>query len=398
MGDPVTSQPPTSGSRTKEAPKEPRTIGLPSIEQARQERGKRQWMPVRFWKWAAVFIGAGIILWWKLEQGEVNQMRNELLARQRAVTEQLGPRWFPLRDKIEGWTVECAAKDFKEVVVDQLLDQWDFRTMAGIYLRLAQAAATSPKSIREAATKSLHDGFTSCLLVVNNPNPIAGPECRTTQDCAQGQLCNDYQHCAEYGQPYNLRLAYRTMYVMTDEWTADIQDITKKLTMRGAVATFDAINKYDLPAAAELLQRAKFFLVVVDEPASAVDKEGDLGLPEVADAGVADDLSIPTAPHQARVCAWRLEDGAKVLAVRRDAAGQLMGGPETTNLETRIARRRQANSCALALAVREALGVEPGAKVPEKEPTPVTDGGVPEGDGGVVDSGGTQPTADAGAP
>ncbi|RLB65814.1 MAG: hypothetical protein DRI90_01010 [Deltaproteobacteria bacterium] len=352
-------------------------------------------MPVRFWKWAAVCIAAGIILWWKLEQGEINKMRNELLSRQRAVKEQLGPRWFPLRDKIEGWTVECAAKDFKEVVAEKLVDDWDFRTMPGIYLRLAQGVATSPESIREAATKSLHDGFTSCLLLVNNPHPIAGPECRTTGDCAKGQLCNDYQHCSEYSQPYNLRLAYRTMYVMTDEWTADVQDLTKKLAVRGTVATFDAINKYDLPAAAELLQRAKYFLVVVDEPASEVDKKGALGLPEVADAGAADDQSIPTAPHMARVCAWRLADDAKVLATRKHAAGQLMGGKEATHLATRIAKRRQANSCALALAVREAIGVEPGAKVPEKDPILATDGGAPEGDAGR--GSGTSPS-DAGAP
>jgi hypothetical protein len=355
-------------------------------------------MPVRFWKWAAVILGAGAVLWWKLEQGEINTMRNELLSRQRAVKEQLGPRWYPLRKKIEGWTIECGAKDFKEVVADKLVQDWDFRTMPGIYLRLAQQVTTSPESIREAAKKSLHDGFTSCLLLANNPNPIAGPECRTTEDCAQGQLCNDYQHCAEYGQPYNLRLAYRTMHVMSDEWTADVQDLTQKLAVRGTVATFDAINKYDLPAAAELLQRAQYFLVVVDEPASAADKEGALALPEVADAGAADDRSIPTAHHKARVCAWRLEDGAKMLATRQDAAGQLMGGKEATNQATRIAKRRQANSCALALAVRETLGVAPGAKVEEKDEPPISDGGAPPGDAGAATNGTAAPTADAGAP
>ncbi len=400
----MTSQPPVSGPRSKPPRGEPRQIGLPSIQQARDQRGKRQWMPARFWKWAAVIIGAGIILWWKLEQGEVSKMRNELLARQRAVIEQLGPRWFPLRDKIEGWTVECAAKDFKEEVAEKLVDQWDFRSMPGIYLRLAQDGATSPKAIRQAAQKSLHDGFTSCLLLVNNPNPLAGPKCETTESCAQGQLCNDYKHCAQYSQPYNLRLAYRTMFVMTDEWTAIVQDLSKKLSLRGTVATFDAMNKYDLPAAAELLQRAQYFLVVVDEPASEEDLKGlDLGLPEVADAGAADDRSIPTASHMARVCAWRLSDGAKMLAIRRDAAGQLMGGKESTQPATRIAKRRQANSCALALSVREAIGVAPGAKVEDKEPAPVeADGGAPERDAGAgagpKDAGAAVKATDAGSP
>ena len=133
--------------------------------------------------------------------------------------------------------------------------------------------------------------------------------------------------------------------------------------------------------------------MVVDEPASEEDLKDDLGLPEVADAGAADDRSIPTASHMARVCAWRLSDGAKMLAIRKDAAGALMGGKEAIEPATRIAKRRQANSCALALAVREAMGVEPGAKVEDKDPEPVAvDGGAPESDGGAE-----EPAADAGA-
>ena len=44
----------------------------------------------------------GLIDVLKREEGEIQRMRSELLARQRATVAELGPRWFPLRDKIEG--------------------------------------------------------------------------------------------------------------------------------------------------------------------------------------------------------------------------------------------------------------------------------------------------------
>jgi hypothetical protein len=384
------SDPPVSGARPKKAPREGNIArGLPSIDEARAQRKKLQWMPLRFWKWAALCIGAGIILWWKLEEGKINTMRNDLLARQRAVTQELGPRWFPLRDKVEKWTTVCGAEAFIEKRAPDLAKEWDFRSMNGIYLRLAKEDAKQPATIRQAAQRSLHDGFTSCLLLVNNPNPLAGAKCETTQDCPAGQLCNDYMHCAEHSQPYNLRLAYRTMHVMTDEWVAEIQDISNKLTIRGAMATFDATNKYDLPVATELLQRAKYFMVVVDEEVAADEGRVDEALPEVADAGAQDDRAIPTASHPARVCVWRLEDDAQMLALRGQAAGTLVGSHDNLDLATRIARQRQANSCALALDVREAIGAKAGAQVPEPDDHgsggaggAAADAGAPGGSGG----------------
>lgn len=338
--------------------------GLPSVAEARAQRRRMNWLPTRVWLWAGVFIGAGIIVWWKLDEGEINKMRGELLARQRVVVEELGPRWFPLRDKIEKWTSECAVGSFVDEPNPDLVKEWDFRKKPGIYLRLAESAAKSPKTIREAANKSLKDGFTACLLLVDNPSPLAGAPCDTTEECPPKNICNEFNHCAEPHQPFNVRLAYKALFMLTDEWVAETQAISNKLTMRGAIATFEAANKYDLPIATDLLARSQYFIAVVDE--AVPPEDGDLygALPEVADAGAEDDRSIPTAPHPARVCIWRLEDDKKMLAVRRDADGELRGpaGP-TVNAKTLIAQKRQANSCALALAVREAMGAQAGAAV-----------------------------------
>ncbi|MCA9621580.1 MAG: hypothetical protein KC731_21305, partial [Myxococcales bacterium] len=135
---------PSAGNRSEE-----HVRGLPSIEQARRDRKRQKWFPARFWLWAVTFIGAGIIVWWKIDQGKVEEMKSELLARQRAVVKELGPRWFPLRDKIEGWTAECGVEAFIEQGASDLPK--DLRSAPGIYLRLAQSSTKSPEAIREAA-------------------------------------------------------------------------------------------------------------------------------------------------------------------------------------------------------------------------------------------------------
>ncbi len=337
--------------------------GLPSITEARRARSKISWMPPKFWVWTAVILGASFIFWWKWEEGRLQSMRSELLSRQRTVVAELGQPWDKLRTKIEKWTVQCA-KGKQEFVNQHGLAKWNFREQAGIYLRLGSSQASSPDDIRKAAQQSLHDGFTACLMVVPNPSPLAGPKCRTSKDCPAEQHCNEFDHCAKHSQPYNLRLAFKTMRVMTDEWVDGINSLRNELEMRGAVATFDEINRFDIPVAIRLLTQAKYFLVVVDDSSKAAE-----GQPEQeADGGaLSANWEIPTAPHTARVCVWRLADDKRgtddqqLLAIEREAAGVLMGAG-ATNPRTRQAQQRQANSCSLALEVRKAIGDE---NVPE---------------------------------
>jgi len=307
---------------------------------------------------AAVIVGVIIVIWWKHEQAALQEVRNDLLARRRAVLAELGDRWFTLRDNVEAWTRECAsAKPDEEVVNHAVLAKWDFRSKPGIYFRLGAPMVADEAALREAAQQSLHDGFTACLLKVPNPSPVTDrQQCATTAECPAAHLCNDLFYCSRPSQPFNLRIAYRAMSVLDDEWVAEIQDISRQLTMQGAVATFDSANKYEIPMAIDLLARARYFLVVVDEPAEK--ETADAEALTKTDAGIVRDRSIPTAAHDARICLWRLDDEQKVLSVRRRADGVLIGGTEPKRIETRVAKQQQANSCALAFSVREALGDE----------------------------------------
>jgi hypothetical protein len=124
--------------------------------------------------------------------------------------------------------------------------------------------------------------------------------------------------------------------------------------MRLYVTSFDDAIHDDLPLAAEFLTQAQYLLVVLDEtPAGAA-------IP--ADAGPLAQ-AVQGMPHAARIAVFRLSDDKVLLRIRREPGGELMGGTPVTE-SAALAAQRQANSCGLALAVREAMGDGNAAAVP----------------------------------
>ncbi|AUX22208.1 hypothetical protein SOCEGT47_027090 [Sorangium cellulosum] len=306
-----------------------------------------RWPSAKFWGYTAIVLAVSAILHWKWSQGQIESARQKLMARQRAVAVELGPRWFPLRERVEGWALDLARSAGDELVDREALKAWDFRELAGIYLRLRVDEATSVDAIRKNAQRSLRDAFTACLLRVPNPNPLVGAECKRTRDCQTGEYCNEADRCSRPAQPFNLRVAYRTMHVLSDEWVRDAQDASSDLRLRLLESSFDDTVRDDVPLAAELLTRAQYYLVVLDEPAE----------------GATTTEALLAVPHMARVGVWRLSDGKPILRLRREASGNLIGGTPSVEASVLEARQRQANSCALALAVREAIGDTTAAAV-----------------------------------
>jgi hypothetical protein len=327
----------------------PRELGLPAVHRAREARGKLRWPPAKFWGYTGIILALSAILHWKWSQGEVESARQQLMAKQRAVAVELGPKWAGLRDRVERWTLELAKEAGPDVVDRDALKAWDFRQLPGIYLRLRVDEATSSEGIRKGAVKSLRDAFTSCLMLVPNANPIAGAECRRTRDCPQGEHCNENDRCSRPAQPFNLRAAYRTMHVLSEDWVRDVQDASNDLRLRVLDASFDDTVRDDVPMAADLVTRAQYYLLVLDEPAAD---------------GAKDTEALLAAPHAARIAVWRFSDDKLVLRIRREGSGVLVGGMDAVDPEVLGARQRQANSCSLALAAREAMGDTSAATVP----------------------------------
>jgi hypothetical protein len=342
-----------------------REPGLPSLNDARAERrralvmGKARMpgIPLHFWLWTAVGIGAFGIIYWRVAQGELEAARSKVMARQRAMAVALGPKLFPFRDKVEGWVRELRGPWTADHVTPGI-DMERVTSGASVYLRLRLANTASAKDIRTAAKGSLRDGFTSCLFVgKSKPSVVTGPPCRTIGDCSPGLLCNEWNACTEPEQPYNMRLVYKTLRVLSSEWTDELHEVTSDLGLSAYDRDLGNVAKSDVPVTVQLLARAKYFTLVLDEDPSG-------GLPaEVPGLDETAEERVQRVAHFARVGIWDLASGDPILRVRAEAAADVVSvGKQAVMKEVSLgAQHRQANSCALALHVRDALASSAGA-------------------------------------
>jgi len=331
--------------RQPPAEQEPKR-GLPAVHSAREARERGRYPAPKFWAWTGIILAVTSIVYWKWSQGKVESERSSLLARQRAVFAELGPRWFPLRDRIEHWTLDLAKTAEPEIVDQEALKSWDFRDKAGVYLRLDVEQANDPEAIRKAANNSLRDGFTACLGRADNQSQIVGKECMRTRDCAIGEICNELDRCAKPAQPYNLRVAYRSLRVLSEDWVREAQAADGELKLRGFSEFFEDAVKDDIPIAVDLLTRAQYFLLVLDESVP------NLKVPP----GSSPSEALRGVPHPSRVGLWRLSDGKQILRIRRAPEAELKEANSPSEERVMAAQRRQAQSCALAMAVRQAMG------------------------------------------
>lgn len=308
-------------------------------------------VPLHFWLWTAIGISLFGIVYWRIAQGQLENARSRVMANQRAMSVALGPKLFPFRDQVEGWAAELAG-DWPGNFVAPDADLERLRSSASVYLRSRVASARDPKSLRKAVQGSLRDGFTSCLFVGASADPVSGPACRTIGDCESGLLCNEWNVCAPPRQPYNLRLVYRTLRVLSNDWTDEVHLATSELALTAYERDLENVAKHDVPVTVDLLSRAKFFTLVLDE-------DPPQGLPpEIPGANESAEERIQRSPHTARVGIWDLKTGKPVLRLRTEAAGEfvMLGRRSAPDPENLAAQQRQVNSCDLALRVREALG------------------------------------------
>ena len=208
--------------------------------------------------------------------------------------------------------------------------------------------AASVESIRKMAGASLRDAFTACLFREPNIDPTTGPACKASHDCAPGTFCNEVDHCMAPAQPYNLRSTYFGTRILGEEWSVRLRTAESDMKMRLLEREFDSAVKDDIPLVIDLLTRAQFFLLVLDEEAPGV---------TIPPGKVPLDV-IQASPHPARVFLYGLRPGMDhpLLRLRREVNARFMAtGENMASDDVRDAQQRQVNSCQLALAVNEAL-------------------------------------------
>ena len=327
------------------------TRGLLAVQESKTRRlqGRLPPIPTRVWLWSLTVLAAWAIFYWKKTQGEIESQKAALLARQRGVVTELGAKFDPLRQRLEDWTLEAAGLYAGDFVAPEL-KTWDFATLPGIYLRLRLADAGSVTSLRKEGMGSLRDAFTACLFREANADPSSGPPCKASHDCAPGNFCNEVDHCMPPAQPYNMRTAYHGTRVLGEDWTVSLRTAGDDMRMRLLEREFDSAVKDDIPLVIDLMTRAQFFLLVLDEDPEGIKPEP--GKPVLE--------AIQAMPHAARVSLFGLKRGMdrSLLRLRREVAGRFIAAGQNapTDPERLEAQQRQVNSCQLALYVRDAVG------------------------------------------
>ncbi len=255
-----------------------------------------------------------------------------LLSKQRAVGATLGAEWEPLRDRLEADILE-AAKAYAGDHIEPEARKGDFRTQPGLYLRMRVASAVDASNIRKIAADAQKDAFAACLLREPNDRGVRG----------------EIDGGAFAEQPWNLGQAYSATRILTDEWVQSLKDADDDLRMRVFKDQFEKAVMNEIPLAIDIVKRASFFLLVLDEDTSDA--------APYADGGRTPEESLQLVAHPTRILLFQLGDNKLTLRLRRSADARVIPAGErvVTDPEIRDAMQRQANNCALARAVEAAL-------------------------------------------
>lgn len=323
-------------------------------------------IPPRLFGFGLLVLVVGGFLYFRQAQQELAEQRERVLAKQRAIAAELGPRLIPLRDRVEAAARELAAEPTANFVRSGV----DFQQLfgaPGLYFRALARDAASVETLRKAAQESLRDGFTACILRDERaPSQMVGKACRESHECETGELCTEYSVCARPASPFNTRLLYRALGVLSDTWTAEVQEARTDLALLAYERGLDSVTEVDIPVAIDVYQRSKYVVIVLDE-------EPEEGLPpKVAQEQPETDLErVLRVSHAARVGIWSLPEGELLARIRARAEGSLrdVGQRTVVSPGAEAARARQANSCGLALEVRaELFGEDQGPDTAAGEP------------------------------
>ncbi|HWL89220.1 MAG TPA: hypothetical protein VNO21_25630 [Polyangiaceae bacterium] len=319
-------------------PPEPKKPGLKAIHDLRDQRarGKFKRGSPNFWLMSAATLVVILLGYRFFAMRRLGGDKDVLLARQRAVQATVGVEWAKVRDQIERFTVDSAGPwpgDWK----DATAGDWDFRNVPGVYLRLRVTEAGEVNRMRKAAQDSLRDGFVACFL--REPN-AAG---------ARGEV--DGGVFPE--QPWNLRQAYAATRILTDDWVNEVHESGDDLRLHVFEQQYRKAVNNEIPLAIEIIKRAQFFLLVLDEDT-----------PEAAaltDGGAITSDILQMVPHDARVSILNLRNGNPIVRFRRRGNATAVPAGERAINDPEIANavKRQVNNCSLAMEVSAAIGFHP---------------------------------------
>ena len=308
--------------------------GLPSVYKGRtdRERGKYARGSPALWLSAVAGLAAVLVAYHVISDRQLESAKGTLLSKERAVRDTVGAQWFPLRDAMEKLTLDSLANNAPDFI-DPEAAHWDFRSAPGLYLRVRAAEVKDVESLRHAIASSKRDGFVACFL--REPN---APAARGDADAG-----------AFSEQPWNWQKAYAATRILTDDWAREVRESGDPLRLRVFEQQYDKAMAEEIPAAVDIIRRAQFFLLIVDEDSPDA---------HPADAGAPLTLAdLESVGHFARVSLTDLRSKKEIVRVRRSAEASFVftGERAVQDPETLEAMKRQVNNCALAKEVDRAI-------------------------------------------
>ena len=316
---------------------EDRLVGLPATKSGREDRARGKFS--RMTPSLALFLAFGVIavlvVYHFFAQRSLDADKTALLAKQRAAVATVGANWFPLRDKLEGIILD-SAKTFPEedVIVPNPID---FRAMPGIYVRMRVADAKDATSVRAAALESVKDQFCGCLLREPNAPAIRG----------------DLDAGGAPDQPWNLRQAYTSTRILTDDWANEVKASDDDLRLRVFQQQYDKATTEEIPQSIDIMKRARFFLLVLDEDTPEAKAKSDGGV-------ITEDV-LQTVTHDARIRIVDMTTWQDIAKMKRTGRGELIPVGENRapeDSETHDAMTRQVQNCSLGMQVSQGLGFD----------------------------------------
>jgi hypothetical protein len=304
-------------------------VGLKSIRDAQANRNRQSRVTPQHLLFLLLTGVTVTIVYFFVAGRNLDAEKDKLLQKQRAVQATVGAEWGPLRDKIEKATLDAAAV-FKGDFIDSQAGRMEFQTAPGIYLRMRVGEAKDTASLRKAARASMRDSFVGCLL-------RGQPRAKLEAD--GGGLFPD--------QPWNMRQAYTATRILTDDWVSEVKASDDDLRLRVFQQQYEQAIRDEIPVAIEMLKKAQFFLLVLDEDPAQ-------GAP---DGGALDEQALQLVPHDTRVLLVNLKTGAEMLRLKRSGQATFYMAGDNANVdpETRAAMQRNVNNCDLASQVTAAL-------------------------------------------
>ena len=312
--------------------------GLPSIAHAREMRAKRgaTWT-TRGGLMAAAAVVLGFVVHMVVSGRELTAGKEALLAKQRAVAATLGAEWFSMRDRIEGdvsAAAQMAGGAYPGDRIEPAARTGAFRTEPGLYLRIRVADAAD---VAKVAADAKRDAFVACLLREPTPKAVTGAASHGAASDAVAE------------QPWNLGRAYAATRILADDWVRSVKDADEDMRLRLFNEQYDKAVRDEIPVAIDVVKRAQFFLLVLDEDVPAAKA--------FADGGAITEEALQLVPHPAVVHLFDLKSNAEILRFRGTGDMRVVPAGEraVTDPETVDAMQRQANNCALANLVTAAL-------------------------------------------